>query len=302
MDPALQAAHASTPWITTWDDHEVANDYSGIHSGRGEDPDVFLARRSAAYQAYFENLPLPPSAMPVEGALALHTSRSIGALADLYMLDQRQYRSAQACPVPGRAGGNRLAADCANLQDESRTMLGAAQEAWLEAGLARGRGRWNLLAQGTLVSYMDEQLGKGIRFGGDSWNGYPAARRHLLGTLQRQRVRNPVVFTGDMHAFMAGNIGTVPGDPASTPLATEIVATSISSDPRPQAQLDDWTRENPNLLLAEGRHRGYVSLRLSPGRLEADLMATENRDNPDSAERVLQSLVVEAGRPVLMRG
>jgi alkaline phosphatase D len=302
MDPALQAAHAAAPWITTWDDHEVANDYSGDFSGRAESPQAFQARRAAAYQAYFENLPLPPSAMPVAGQVALYSSRRIGTLADLYMLDQRQYRSAQACPVPGRAGGNRIAADCADLQDESRSMLGSAQEAWLEQGIARGRGRWNLLAQGTLVSYMDEQPGEGARFGGDSWNGYPAARRRLLGALHRQQARNPVIFTGDMHAFMAGNIGAVPGDPGSAPLATEIIASSISSDPRPQPQLDDWTRENPNILLAEGRYRGYVDVRLSPKRLEAALMAMENRDNPASAERVLQSLVVEAGRPVLMRG
>jgi alkaline phosphatase D len=301
MDPALQAAHAAVPWITTWDDHEVANDYSGLHTGRADDPQAFQLRRAAAYQAYFENLPLPPSALPVNGAVALYTSRRIGTLADLYMLDQRQYRSAQACPLPGRAGGNRIAETCADLQDESRSMLGAAQEAWLERGFAGGRGRWNLLAQGTLVSYMDEQPGEGRTFGGDSWNGYPAARRHLLATLQGQRVRNPVVFTGDMHAFMAGNIGTVPGNPDSTPLATEIIASSISSDPRPQAQLDDWTRENSNLLLAEGRYRGYVALRLSPKRLQANLMAMENRDNPESAERVLQSLVVETGRPVLLR-
>jgi alkaline phosphatase D len=301
MDPALQAAHAASPWITTWDDHEVANDYSGIYSGRAEDPQAFFARRTAAYQACFENLPLPPSAAPVNGFAALYTNRRIGSLADLYMLDQRQYRSAQACPLPGRAGGNRIAEDCADLQDESRTMLGVEQERWLEAGIARGRGRWNLLAQGTLVSYMDEQPGEGRRFGGDSWNGYPAARRKLLGMLQRQRARNPVIFTGDMHAFMAGNIGVVPGDPRSTPLATEIIATSVSSDPRPQAQIDDWTRENPGLLLAEGRYRGYVALRLSPRRLQADMMAVENRDDPGSPQRLLQSLVVEAGRPELLR-
>ena len=64
LDPSLQAAHAAAPWLCTWDDHEVANDYAGIYSGRAEEPAVFLARRTAAYQAYFEHLPLPPSAAP----------------------------------------------------------------------------------------------------------------------------------------------------------------------------------------------------------------------------------------------
>ena len=298
-DPALQAAHAASPWVATWDDHEVANDYSGMHSGRAEDPVAFLARRTAAYQAYYENLPLPPSAQPANGTVALYANCRIGTLAELFMLDQRQYRSAQACPQPGRAGGNRIAEDCADLRDESRTMLGPAQEQWLASELARSRGRWNLLGQGTLVSFLDEQPDAGRTFGGDSWNGYPAARGRLLRTLQQQRVRNPVMFTGDMHAFMAGNITAVPGDPTSAPLATEIVATSISSDPRPQAQLDGWLRENPNLLLAEGRYRGHVALRITPRHLRADLMAVDNRDSAASAHRTLRSLVVETDRPIL---
>ncbi len=178
-------------------------------------------------------------------------------------------------------------------------MLGPAQEQWLASGLARSRGRWNLLGQGTLVSFLDEQPDAGRTFGGDSWNGYPAARGRLLRTLQQQRVRNPVIFTGDMHAFMAGNITAVPGDPTSAPLATEIVATSISSDPRPQAQLDGWLRENPNLLLAEGRYRGHVALRITPRHLRADLMAVDNRDSAASTLRTLRSLVVETDRHIL---
>jgi alkaline phosphatase D len=302
MDPALQAAHAAVPWLATWDDHEVANDYSGIHSGRAEDPAAFLKRRTAAYQAYFENLPLPPSAMPVNGEVALYTGRRIGTLAEIFMLDQRQYRSAQACPPPGRAGGNRVGEDCAELRDESRTMLGASQEAWLDAGLARTRGRWNLLAQGTVFSHVDEQPGEGRRHTTDNWNGYFAARQRVLDALQRHRVGNPVVLSGDIHSFIAGNVRARPERPDSPLLATEIVATSVSSDGRPQQQLDDWTRENPDLLLAEGRYRGHVALRLSPRRLQANLMALENRDDPQSPQRVLQSLVVESGRPELLRG
>jgi alkaline phosphatase D len=302
MDPALQAAHAASAWLATWDDHEVANDYSGIYSGRAEDPADFMKRRSAGYQAYFENLPLPPSARPLNGAVALHASRRLGTLAEIFMLDQRQYRSAQACPLPGRAGGNRVGDECAELRDESRTMLGADQEAWLEAGFARTRGRWNLLAQGTVFSHLDELAGEGRRYTTDNWNGYFAARQRVLDGLQRHRVKNPVVLSGDIHAFIAGNVRARPDQPDSPLLAAEIVATSISSDGRPQEQLEEGLRENPDLLLAEGRYRGHVSLRLSPHRLQASLMALENRDDPESAQRVLQSLVVEAGRPELLRG
>lgn len=302
MDPALQAAHAASPWLSTWDDHEVANDYSGIHSGRAEDPAAFLQRRTAGYQAYFENLPLPPAAQPVNGDVLLYASRRIGTLAEIFMLDQRQYRSAQACPPQGRAGGNRVGDDCAQLRDGSRTMLGATQEAWLDAGFARTRGRWNLLAQGTVFSHVDEQAGAGRRYTTDNWNGYFAARQRVLDGLQRHQVRNPVVLSGDIHSFIAGTVRARPDLPDSPPLASEIVATSVSSDGRPQQQLDDWIRENPDLLLADSRHRGHVALRLGPRQLQADLMALENRDDPESAQRVLQSLVIESGRPELQRG
>ena len=301
MEPVLQAAHAASPWISTWDDHEVGNDYSGIHSGRAEDPAAFFRRRTAAYQAYFEHLPLPPSAAPVDGAVALYTSRRIGTLADLYMLDQRQYRSAQACPQNGRAGGNRVGDDCVELQSEVRTMLGAAQESWFDAQLAQAKGRWNLLAQGTLFSHVDEQVGEGRRYATDNWNGYPAARRRVLDALQRRRASNPVIFSGDIHAFIAGDIGVAPDRPDSTPLATEIVSASISSDSRPQQQFDDWLKENPNLLLADGRYRGHVMVRLSPTQLRADLMALDDKDNPESTQRVLHALVIEAGTPKIQR-
>lgn len=301
LDPALQAAHAAAPWICTWDDHEVANDYSGIYGGRAEDPAAFMQRRSAAYQAYFEHLPLPLGAAPVNGAVSLFARRSIGTLAELHMLDQRQYRSAQACPQPGRAGGNRVSDDCADLLDASRTMLGVEQEAWLDAGLAGTRARWNLLAQGTVFSRVDEEPGEHRNYATDNWNGYPVARQRVLESLQRHHVKNPVVLSGDIHAFVAGNVRARPEQADSALLATEIAATSISSDPRPPKQFEDWLAENPDLLVAEGRWRGYVALRLSPQRLQADLMAVENRDDPASPQSVWKSLVVETGAPQLQR-
>jgi alkaline phosphatase D len=301
MDPALQAAHAAAPWLCTWDDHEVANDYSGVYSGRAEELAQFAQRRAAAYQAYCEHLPLPPSVGTDPSSVLLHARRQIGSVADLHMLDQRQYRSAQACPQPGRAGGNRVAEDCPDLRDATRTMLGVTQEAWLNAGFASTRARWNLLAQGTMFSKVDEHPGEGRRYSTDNWNGYPMARQRVLDALQKHGVRNPVVLSGDIHAFVAGNVRAIPEQPDSALLATEIAATSVSSDPRPPQQFEEWMAENPDLLLAEGRWRGYALLRLSAQRLQADLMAIDDRDDANAAQRVLHSLVVEAGVPGLQR-
>ena len=55
-DPDLQRLHAAVPWLVTWDDHEVDNNYAGTRS-ESLDPD-FGRRRAAAYQAYFEHMPL----------------------------------------------------------------------------------------------------------------------------------------------------------------------------------------------------------------------------------------------------
>jgi alkaline phosphatase D len=295
-DPQLQAAHAASPWFTTWDDHDVSNDYAGLHDGRDDDPVAFVARRAAAYRAYFENMPLPPSAAPDRnGNVALYTRRRIGQLANLHMLDQRQYRSAEACPKPGKSGGNLVTPDCAELSAPERTMLGPEQEAWLDAGLARGPQGWNLIAQGTMVAQKDEQPGTGELYFTDNWSGYPAARARLTNTLQRERTRNPVILSGDLHAFVAAHVNAIAGQPDSPVVAPEFVTTSITSDSRPQSTLDGWVAENPNLVMTEGRYRGYLALRLLPQRLEVDMMALDNRDDADSGQRVLRAFVVEAG-------
>jgi alkaline phosphatase D len=300
QDDALQAAHAASPWLAMWDDHEVANDYSGIYSGRNEEPAAFLARRTAAYQAYFEHLPLPMTMAPRGAELPLFARREIGRLATLHLLDQRQYRSAQACPQPGRAGGNRVSEECIERLDASRTMLGAAQEQWLDQGLQAQHTQWTLLAQGTMFTQLDEQPGPRGTYWSDAWTGYPAARQRLIDSLQRRRASNPVIFSGDLHAFVVSGVNAVP-ERLDTPLvAAEFVATSISSDARPQDSLDAWRANNPQILLMEGRSRGYLSVRLSAARMQTDLVAINDVNQPDSGRRVLQSYVVEAGNPSIL--
>jgi alkaline phosphatase D len=295
LDPSLQAAHAAAPWLCTWDDHEVANDYAGLDSGRNEDPAVFLARRTAAYQAYFEHLPLPPSAAPLGSETPIFARRRVGDLASFHLLDQRQYRSAPACQRPGRSGGNRSDANCTDLILPQRTMLGAAQEAWLDQGLASDPATWTFIAQGTVMSHLDEKSGEGRAYSTDSWSGFPAARARLLATLQQHGAPNPVVLSGDLHAFLVGNINAVPEQLDTPAVASEFVVSSISSDPRPQDQLDGWRAENPNLQVAASGH-GYLSLRVTPRRLHVDLIAIDDVDDPSSSRHKLHSCVVEAGR------
>src|SRR5687768_5206782 len=176
-DADLQAAHAAFPWIVTWDDHEVDNDYANDRSQDLDDPEVFLARRTAAYQAYYEHQPLPAWARPRGRDMRVHGTLAYGRLATFYVLDTRQYRSYQVCARPNRGGGNVVREEeCPERLDPARTMLGREQERWLHESLGRSVTRWNVIAQQTYLTPVDRLPGPGAAHWTDGWDGYPRAR------------------------------------------------------------------------------------------------------------------------------
>jgi alkaline phosphatase D len=297
-DPDLAAAHAACPWLVTWDDHEVDNDYAGTTSEENDDPELFIARRAAAYRAYYEHMPLPRRAVPLGTSMRLYAQRAFGDLANVFMLDQRQYRSPEACPPAGRAGSNSVTpVDCPELENPSRQMLGERQESWLYAALAKSKARWNLLGQGTVMSYVNEQANGPPRYWTDGWNGYPAARARLMDTLAEKSIANPVVLSGDIHAFIVSGLHRQAGNLDTPLVASELVTTSISSQAVEQKVLDKRAALNPNLLIANGEYRGYLRLEISRERLQTDLVAMNTVKKPDASARLLRSFVIEAGRP-----
>jgi alkaline phosphatase D len=277
------------------DDHEVANDYAAEHSGQDDPPELFLARRAAAYQAYYEHLPLPRRLVPFDGRQRLYTNRSFGDLATVLMLDGRQYRSPQACaPAP-------LVEPCTELYSMERSMLGDVQERWLRRALGASTARWNLLGQQTLLAHFD-QSGDGPRaYWADGWNGYPAARERLVAALLARPAANPVVLSGDIHAFLVNDVHAVATDYDSPIVATELVTSSISSEGRPQSSFERWLGENPNVRLARSEYRGYLRLGITPEQLHADLVAVDDVTRADSPTRVLAAFDVESGRPGVAR-
>jgi alkaline phosphatase D len=176
-------------------------------------------------------------------------------------------------------------------------MLGRAQERWLHSALDRPGVGWNVIAQQTLVAQFDQKPGPGRRAWTDGWDGYPAARRRLLESLARPGVANPVVLGGDVHAFNVANLKPDFDDPASPVVASEFVCSSITSQGRPQETLDKYLPDNPHLLLADSRQRGYVRVEVTPGLWRADLRALESVTVRDAACGTLASFVVEDGRP-----
>jgi len=245
-------------------------------------------------------MPLPRRAAPFGADMRLFAQRTFGQLANVFMLDTRHHRSPLACTQPGRRGAR--SASCSELHDPTRSKLGAAQEGWLYARMAAGRTRWNLFASGTVMAYVDEQPGDGELFWTDGWNGYPAARERFMEAIANTKIANPVVLSGDVHAFVVANHHRTPRAVDSPIIASEFVTTSISSQGVPEQALHDRRAINPNLLFATSTHRGYLRLDLTPQRLQADLVAVRDATDRASDRFVQASFVIEDGRPVATSG
>ena len=295
LDADLRAAHAAHPWILTWDDHEVENDYAGEFGPKSDDREHFLQRRAAAYQAYFEHQPVSPAMAPRGDSMRIHDSYRWGRLAELWTLDNRQYRSLQACSRPYEDGGE-LITDCAELADASRTMMGGTQEAWLAAGLAAGRRPWNLIGQSTQVSPGGLATPVGRRIFSDGWDGYPAARERLLDAIAGAAPRNVVVLGGDVHRHVVANLRQRPHDERSPVVASEFTCTSITSRGLSETLTALMRSGNPDLLHARSDERGYTFLDLTPQALQADLRATPFPARSDGAMHSQARFVVEAGQ------
>jgi alkaline phosphatase D len=294
-DPDLQAAHAAAPWIVTWDDHEVSNDYA---DDRGEDLTLdFPARRAAAYRAYYEHMPLRPSVLLEGGEVRIYGSHAWGGLANLLVLDDRQYRSHQACQKPLRGGSSTVGAECTERLDEKRTMLGARQEKWLSDALAQSTAAWNIVVQQTLMAPAGRDTANGMHWWTDGWDGYPAARARLLGAIADSKASNPVVLGGDVHSNWVADLHRDPERPGSPVVASEFCGTSITAQGPDAKRVAAIKAANAHIRFGEGSRRGYMLLNLMRRNLEAKLRVVDTVKRPDAGISTLASFVVEDGTP-----
>lgn len=287
-DADLQRAHASFPWIVTWDDHEVDNNYADeISEHLDVSPETFLARRAAAYQAYYEHLPLRRTSVPNGPDLRLYRRLRYGRLAEFNVLDGRQYRSDQ------------VQQDSPEARDPERSMLGAEQERWLLDGLGASTARWNILAQQTVLARADRDPGPGLELPMDNWNGYEPARQRLFDGVVERGVENMVVITGDAHCSMVADLKQNFADPGSRTVGAEFLGTSISSG-GDGADLDtrgrEWLSSNPHMKFYNQR-RGYVRCAVDRDTYRADYRVLPYITRPDAPVHTLAGFVVENGRP-----
>lgn len=296
-DPALQAAHAAAPWLVVWDDHEVDNDYAALQAQTLQ-PD-FAVLRAAAYQAYWEHLPLPKAMRPRGADMRIYGRLDWGALARIHLLDDRQYRDPQVCPRPGRGGSNTVAlADCAALTDEKRSLLGAEQERWLADGWDRQR-PWNLVAQQTLMARLGwRDAALNTAYWTDGWDGYAPARRRLLDGVAQRKLGGVVVLGGDVHNNYVADLKTDFDDLEAPSVATEFCGTSITSwSSLTQERLDAARSFNPHLKYARVNQRGYVRFTLDAKRMDAQLRVLDDALDAQSGISTPARFVVEAAQP-----
>jgi alkaline phosphatase D len=289
-DPELQLAHGRFPWMVTWDDHEVQNDYAGTQSQYEGD---ITALRAAAYQAWYEHQPVRRPARPGPSGPRVYRRLHWGDLAQFDVVDGRQYRS-----IPPCGWGEADACDAA--YDPSVTMLGAQQERWLYDGLRDSRARWNVLASNVMLARLDHDGDAGKLLWHDAWDGFPAARNRLTAAWRGHGVRNPVVITGDWHSSFVNDIHADFDRDDSPVVATEFVGTSISSNGDDEVYgpyYGPMIKFNPHIRFFDGDRRGYVSCRIDRREMRTDLQMVTTVSRRDAPRYTHASFVVEDGRP-----
>ena len=297
-DPALQAAHARCPWIVTWDDHEVDNNYAG---GFGENvfesEEQMRLRRAMGYQAWWEHQPVRVPRARSWSDLDIRRAFSWGRTAQLWVLDTRQYRSDQAC-------GDRVQrVPCEGWADSRRTMLGDGQERWLLDGIAAADPSWQVLVQQVMMAPYDSGPGEDRVVSMDQWSGYPAARDRLLRELAARAAGRTVVLTGDIHSNWVNDLHAGFDRPDQPLFGAEFVGTSISSGGDGS---DEWSSvrpardQNPHMKWHSAR-RGYVRCEVDGDAWRSDFRTVPYVTRPGAPVETSTSWRLESGRAGVVR-
>ncbi|MGK0275624.1 MAG: alkaline phosphatase D [Ilumatobacter sp.] len=301
-DPLLQAAHALVPWIITWDDHEVDNDYAAASSEQDAEREAFLARRAAGYQVWYEHMPVRLD--PPDGAdFDIYRSFAHGDLLRFHVLDTRQYRSDQqrGAPLVETLGDAVQFRDDVLAFSPEQTMLGEAQRNWLVDGLGASTAIWDVVAQQVFM------------FGGnavagaappavvvDTWDGYAGERQAVLEAASAA-TDNLIVLSGDFHSAAVADLRADPFDSTLPIVGAEFMASSISSsffddDEVVKALVSDALVANPHLKWFDAQ-RGYTVCEVTPDRWLATYRTVKDQFDENSPVELATEWEVIAGTP-----
>lgn len=299
MDKDLQAAHAVAPWLFIWDDHEVANDYQG-NIGKvmaGQDPAQFVARKRAAYQAFFENLPIRSRArFDAAGNMRMYGQSGHGNLIEFNLLDTRQYRSRAACASEGYYEAQSVPRTCADLADPKRTILGARQERFFNENLMRNT-KWSILVQPTIFGtlFQKNNQNEPVVYN-DSWSGFELQRQKLIDNISRRKKDSQcIVIGGDMHAFMTAEVKADYNKPESETVALEFVGGSVTSKSYNYKRFIAMMPDNPHLKFYDDRTNGYGLVEVSDNKMDVKLRHTTSTWERGVPFTNLKHYIVERG-------
>jgi alkaline phosphatase D len=295
-DPDLLAAHAAHPWITVWDDHELANNtWQTGAENHNEGEGDFFRRIQAARQAYHEWMPIRTGPEGDQGVI--YRAFQIGDLADLIMLDTRLVgRDEQLDYGKGIERAGSVEAFLKNeLYNPERQMLGKEQEAWLQQALQSSKTRgatWQVLGQQVLMGKLNipvippEEVAKlelsefarprfeqaqqlapyGLPSNLDAWDGYPAARERLFAMLSAYAT-NPISLAGDTHNGWAFNLTNAQGEAVGVEWGTPGISSPglESYVPLPPEQMQALLKgASPELAACDTAQRGWTQVTLTP--------------------------------------
>ncbi|RYE04384.1 MAG: alkaline phosphatase [Sphingomonadales bacterium] len=294
IDPDLRAAHAAAAFLSSYDDHEVVNNWSGEWDDDGTPPEIFKLRRAVAMQAWYEHMPVRLSQLPRDGVQMMYRRLDYGRLMRINILDKRTYRSIRLCEKPGDL-------NCLDQRDRPDTMLGDVQERWLAAGLNSGA-VWNMLGLGGIVMPFDRSAQKVPSKGYDNWMGYPDARERLVKTIQERKLKNVVITGGDSHMFFIGNVPSRRDDLESAPAAPEFHATSISSNSGNGIPIGPDPRKatNPHIAMLHDQ-RGYLLFEVTAKAWNASARVVDQAITPGGTVSTLARFVVTPERPEVFK-
>lgn len=293
MDPSLKRLHAQFPFAAVSDDHEVANNYAGMIPEKASQVPGFKERRAAAYRAYYEHMPFRIAVQPHDAYMTMYRTLRIGGLADIHMLDTRQYRTDQPCgdgtksSRPQRVGPS--------------TMMGTVQERWLQTQLKsaqNARERWNILAQQIIFSQINVGGSGEAEYMMDKWDGYPQARKRLVDNIVNTGLNNVVILSGDNHNNWVLDVKKNPDDEKSLAIASEFAGTSLTSGGDGTDLAPEFApilAKNPQVKFHNSQ-RGYVSCTVTPKQWTSDYRIVPYVSKPGAPIQTRATFVVETGR------
>ncbi|KAI0748329.1 PhoD-like phosphatase-domain-containing protein [Daedaleopsis nitida] len=315
-DASLRIAHEKAPWITVWDDHEVADNAWKAGTADSNDTSVgcsfspsgacFTDRKLAAVRAYHEWMPIRQ--VDPDDKLRIWRNFQIGKLLDLTMLDTRQY-DRDITDVYYNTIVNSIA-DVTN-----RSLMGTEQEDWfydtLSASLARGA-IWRVVGQQIVFTQLNESGG----FDVDAWDGYRANRNRVLDHLYNGNISNTLILSGDSHANWVSDLAhpndTTTYDPTTGQgaIGVEFAGTAVTSGSpfgsnvspaNADKQSQVLVSVNADLQWSEGSYRGFFTLALDPNQANATYYAMRNIKTPNLDSFASATFIVKAGENKLSR-